>query len=108
MHYRYVAVDIDGTLLDDHDRYDQVRLTKDICALRRQNVTFLIASGNSLDALQTQFGKLVNNFVAENGGRVVVAGQEIRGVAHRPETLAKLLDYIHCLPPARPPLPICR
>ena len=98
MHYRYVAVDIDGTLLDDHDRYDQVRLTKDICALRRQNVTFLIASGNSLDALKTQFGKLVNNFVAENGGRVVVAGHEIRGVAHRPETLAKLLDYIHCLP----------
>ena len=33
MRYRYVAVDIDGTLLDDHDRYDQVRLTKDICAL---------------------------------------------------------------------------
>ena len=98
MRYRYVAVDIDGTLLDDQDRYDRARLAKDICALRRQNITFLIASGNSLDALQTRFGKLVNNFVAENGGRVMVAGHEIRGVAHQPATIAKLLDYIQRLP----------
>lgn len=98
MQYRYVAVDIDGTLLDDQDRYDRERLAKDICALSRQGITFLIASGNSLDALQTSFGELVNNFVAENGGRVVVAGHEIRGVAHRPETIAKLLDYIQQLP----------
>lgn len=98
MQYHYVAIDIDGTLLDDQDHYNYSRLQRDIQALRKRDVTLLIASGNSLDALQTNFGGLTDNYVAENGGRVVVNGQEIAGVPHQPETVTKVWDYLQRLP----------
>lgn len=53
--YRFIAIDVDGTLLDDNDKFDVNRLNKDIELLQRQNYHFIIASGNSYDALSTIF-----------------------------------------------------
>ena len=53
--YRFIAIDVDGTLLDDNDKFDVNRLNQDIELLQRQNYHFIIASGNSYDALSTIF-----------------------------------------------------
>lgn len=100
MTFKYVAVDVDGTLLDDHDRYDRQRLARDIKLLKRSGITFLIASGNSVDALHSIFGKtLVRNYVAENGGRIIVNGVEELGHPHQKSTVNSLINFMDQLPP---------
>lgn len=98
MKIKYIAVDVDGTLLDDHDYYDEKRLVKDITALQQRGITFIIASGNSLDALLTMFKGKVNNFVAENGGRIFINGRENSDYPHQRPVLEELLRFISTLP----------
>lgn len=98
MKIKYIAVDVDGTLLDDHDHYDEKRLVKDITALQQRGITFIIASGNSLDALLTMFKGKVNNFVAENGGRIFINGRENSDYPHQRPVLEELLRFISTLP----------
>lgn len=43
--YRFIAIDVDGTLLDDNDKFDVNRLNKDIELLQQQNYHFIIAVG---------------------------------------------------------------
>ena len=94
MKFKYIAVDVDGTLLDDYDHYDHQRLAADIQQLKQKGVTFIVASGNSLDALHSLFTPtLVNNYVAENGGRIIIAGHEILSHPHQPATVQALLNY---------------
>lgn len=100
MKTHYIAIDVDGTLLDDHDHYDQPRLVHDINELTKRGITFIVASGNSLDALQGLFPPLVNNFVAENGGRVIIGGHEIMGHPHQMQTVTHLLTFFKELPTA--------
>lgn len=100
MNYKYLAVDVDGTLLDDQDHYNQQRLVSDIQKLKQVGVTFIIASGNSVDALYSLFDKhLINNYVAENGGRIIINGREIHGYPHQRATVKQLLSYLKQLPP---------
>lgn len=100
MTYKYVAVDVDGTLLDDQDNYDHQRLAATIRKLEQHGITFIIASGNSVDALQSLFDEqLVNNYVAENGGRIIINGEVIYGYPHQRATIKRLFDYVHRLPP---------
>ena len=90
--YRFIAIDVDGTLLDDNDKFDVNRLNKDIELLQRQNYHFIIASGNSYDALSTIFQPcpLVTEFVAENGGRLIINGKSVYGKTHSIATLQQL------------------
>lgn len=98
MNYKYVAVDVDGTLLDDHDNFDHQRLAHDIDLLGQAGVTFIIASGNSVDALHTIFGdNLIKNFVAENGGRIILNGCEILGHPHNRSVISNLFAFANQL-----------
>ena len=94
--YRFIAIDVDGTLLDDNDKFDVNRLNQDIELLQRQNYHFIIASGNSYDALSTIFQPcpLVKEFVAENGGRLIVNGKSVYGKTHSIATLQQLYAFI--------------
>ncbi|MDO4903642.1 MAG: HAD family hydrolase [Limosilactobacillus sp.] len=94
MDFKYVAVDVDGTLLDDQKHYDKKRLAVDIKLLKDQGVTFIVATGNGKDAIDTYFPNgIVKNFVAENGGRIIVDGVEKTGHPHDFQTVAKIIDY---------------
>lgn len=100
MNYKYVAVDVDGTLLDDQDHYNRPRLTADIEKLKQLGVDFIIASGNSVDALHSLFkGCPITNYVAENGGRIIVNGREVHGYPHQWITVKRLWNYLRQLPP---------
>ena len=94
--YRFIAIDVDGTLLDDNDKFDVNRLNKDIELLQQQNYHFIIASGNSYDALSTIFRPcpLVKEFVAENGGRLIINGKSVYGKTHSIATLQQLHTFI--------------
>lgn len=97
--YRYVAVDVDGTLLDDADRFDSTRLNRDVLMLKKLGVTFIIASGNSYDALSNLFQgcPAVTNFVAENGGRIITGHKELFSQPHSLDTIKLLLAIIKTL-----------
>lgn len=99
--WRFVAVDVDGTLLDDHDHYNVERLNNDVQQLTARGVHFIIASGNSLDALKAIFASspLVNTFVAENGGRIIADGYERFSQPHDRQTIKQLLDWERGLAP---------
>ncbi|QZN92273.1 Cof-type HAD-IIB family hydrolase [Limosilactobacillus panis] len=98
MRIKYVAVDVDGTLLDEHNCYDEQRLIKDVAALKQRGITFIIASGNSLDALLHMFKGKVDNFVAENGGRIFVNDQKISDSPHQRPVLKQLLAFVTTFP----------
>jgi Cof subfamily protein (haloacid dehalogenase superfamily) len=97
---KFVAIDIDGTLLDDHDHYDVARLNRDVVALEEKGVHFIVASGNSYDALQAIFkdSPAVKDFVAENGGRLITNHHDILSYCHQRATLTKLLAFVNELP----------
>lgn len=94
--YKYIAIDIDGTLFDDHDHFDLTRFNRDVEKLASQGVTLIVASGNSYDALQAIFKDcpLVTTFVAENGGRLIIDQQELTSHYHHRGTLQQLLTYL--------------
>lgn len=99
--WRFVAVDVDGTLLDDQDHYDAVLLNRIVQQLTMQGVHFIVASGNSLDALRAIFSAspLIKNYVAENGGRIISNGHEQFSQPHDRTIIAQLLAWEHLLQP---------
>lgn len=79
---RLIAVDMDGTLLDAEGRVPDA-LWPLLEELRERDIHFAPASGRQLATLQEAFpdhrDELV--FIAENGGYVVRAGEEVSSVA---------------------------
>lgn len=94
-----IAIDIDGTLYDDHDHYNIDRFNTDLIALNQANIQLVVATGNSYDAVQTIFSQspAVQTFVAENGGRMVINGRTIIAHPHQRPTLQRLLRYVQSL-----------
>lgn len=93
----FIAIDIDGTLYDDQDHYNVERFNKDLQELTAKNIQLIVATGNSYDAVQHIFrnSPAVDTFVAENGGRIVVNGQNVIAVVHKQTVLQELLTFIH-------------
>ncbi|MGM9907316.1 HAD-IIB family hydrolase [Limosilactobacillus sp.] len=93
--WQFVAIDVDGTLLDNNDHYDVSRFNNILRQLTAKGIHFIVASGNSLDALHAIFAAspLVKNYVAENGGRIIRAGHEEFSRVHDRSTLAHLLTW---------------
>jgi Cof subfamily protein (haloacid dehalogenase superfamily) len=98
--WRFVAIDVDGTLLDDNDHYNVPRFNQVIRQLTAQGIHFIVASGNSLDALRSIFKDTpVENYVAENGGRIICGGHEEFSRPHDRATIAQLLKWEQTLQP---------
>lgn len=74
-----IAVDMDGTFLDDHKRYNQVRFNRLFQQMQARNIHFVVASGNQYSQLKSFFPDHHKeiSFVAENGALVIEKGTEI-------------------------------
>ncbi|WP_413740366.1 Cof-type HAD-IIB family hydrolase [Sodalis sp. RH14] len=79
MSIKMIAVDMDGTFLDDGKNYDRQRFSRQYASLRRRGVKFVVASGNQYYQLISFFPDIAGEiaFVAENGAYVVNGGQVV-------------------------------
>lgn len=88
MPIKLIAVDMDGTFLNDNKQYNKTRFLNQYTQLKQQGIRFVAASGNQLYTLQNYFPEIQNEiaYVAENGAYVVDGTEEV-GFAHFSQNL---------------------
>jgi FMN hydrolase / 5-amino-6-(5-phospho-D-ribitylamino)uracil phosphatase len=79
MSVKLIAVDMDGTFLSDAKSYNRPRFLAQYARMKEQGIRFVVASGNQYYQLISFFPEIAHKiaFVAENGGWVVSAGEDI-------------------------------
>ncbi|CNH77242.1 Cof-type HAD-IIB family hydrolase [Yersinia pekkanenii] len=79
MSIKIIAVDMDGTFLNDQMSFDKERFSSQYSQLKAQGIKFVVASGNQYYQLISYFPDIVDEiaFVAENGAYVSNAHREI-------------------------------
>lgn len=82
MTIKLIAVDMDGTFLNDQKEYDCDRFLKQYEKMKEMGIRFVVASGNQYYQLKSFFGDIQdeNSYVAENGAYVVDKGEEVFAV----------------------------
>ncbi|MCZ4057926.1 Cof-type HAD-IIB family hydrolase [Pantoea sp. LMR881] len=72
MAVKMIAVDMDGTFLDENKQYNVQRFSRQYALLKEKGIRFVVASGNQFYQLQRYFPDIKNEiaFVAENGAWV--------------------------------------
>lgn len=99
MPVKLIAVDMDGTFLNEDKHYNKARFLAQYAALKKRGIYFVAASGNQLQTLKNYFSDIQNEiaYVAENGAFTVNASQEIH-FSHFPidvknRMIQDLVDY---------------
>lgn len=79
MSVKLIAVDMDGTFLNDAKEYNRARFLRQYAQMKEQGIRFVVASGNQYYQLISFFPEIAHEiaFVAENGGWVVNAGEDV-------------------------------
>jgi HAD-superfamily hydrolase, subfamily IIB len=79
MSIKLIAVDMDGTFLDDNMEYNRKRFSNLYQKMLAENIKFVVASGNQYYQLRSFFPEIKNEiaYVAENGAYVVMGEKEI-------------------------------
>lgn len=79
MSIKLIAFDMDGTFLNNQHTYDKKRFEKLYDQLTKQNIKFVVASGNQYYQLKSYFPEQHINmgFVAENGAFVLDGIEEL-------------------------------
>ena len=79
MSVKLIAVDMDGTFLSDKKTYNRARFLQQYAQMKAQQIRFVVASGNQYYQLASFFPEIAGEiaFVAENGGWVRDAGEDI-------------------------------
>lgn len=82
MAVKLIAVDMDGTFLDDEKNYDQERFFRQYQKMKEQGIRFVVASGNQYYQLMSFFEPIHEeiSFVSENRAFVVMQGKELFSV----------------------------
>lgn len=98
-----IAVDMDGTFLDDQKKYNKERFLEQFKKMNDQNIHFVIASGNRLDTLQRYFEDLASNlsYIAENGALVVDQTEEIKASIMDKKTAKECMSLFEDYPDLR-------
>ncbi|MHA3103931.1 Cof-type HAD-IIB family hydrolase [Acinetobacter sp. ANC 3791] len=92
MTVKIIAVDMDGTFLNEDKKYNKARFLKQYQQLQQRGIHFVVASGNQLSTLKNYFPEIAHQlaFISENGAYVVDAEQEV-SFAH---FSANLVDHM--------------
>lgn len=96
MAVKMIAVDMDGTFLDDNKQYNVQRFLRQYALLREKDVRFVVASGNQYYQLQRYFPDIKDEiaFVAENGAWVSDRNEEIFCGELPQNRVHKILDIL--------------
>lgn len=98
--YRYIATDVDGTMLDTHHQLNVPALNQTLAQLQRQNVSWIVASGDSYRFLKKCFAPcpLIDTFISINGALIVQQGQVVFERTHSKELVNELIKAVNDLP----------
>lgn len=79
MTIKLIAVDMDGTFLNEDKKYNKARFLAQYQLLKKKGIHFVAASGNQLYTLKNYFSEIASEiaYVAENGAYVVDGEKEI-------------------------------
>ncbi len=99
MSIKLIAVDMDGTFLSDAKTYNRPRFLNQYQRMREQNIRFVVASGNQYYQLISFFPDIAHEiaFVAENGGWVVSAGDDVFNCQLPKNHFHTVIDYLQTL-----------
>ncbi|MCQ4104512.1 Cof-type HAD-IIB family hydrolase [Erwinia persicina] len=100
MMIKMIAVDMDGTFLDDHKTYNKARFLAQYQQLKEKNIKFVVASGNQYYQLISFFPDIRDEiaFVSENGANIVDAGRTLFCGELSDDHLKKVLAVLGTLP----------
>jgi FMN hydrolase / 5-amino-6-(5-phospho-D-ribitylamino)uracil phosphatase len=93
---KMVAVDMDGTFLDDQKRYNTARFQKLYQRLQERGIRFVVASGNQYYQLKSFFPDIADeiSFVAENGALIIDGGEELFCGSFSRDDIDRVLDTL--------------
>lgn len=96
MAIKLIAVDMDGTFLDSHKKYDRKRFEYLLDLMDEKGIRFVCASGNQLSKLESYFDSLTDRitFVAENGAYIVTGNEVLFSAAIPKEIVQKGIDAL--------------
>lgn len=96
MAIKMIITDLDGTFYHKDLSYDKDRFNKLYEKMKRDNIRFVVASGNQYYQLRSFFDYHEElSFVSENGGYIVDRNNEIFSVEIKKKTYHKILDVIN-------------
>ncbi|MBK4714806.1 MULTISPECIES: Cof-type HAD-IIB family hydrolase [Tenebrionibacter/Tenebrionicola group] len=100
MPVKMIAVDMDGTFLNDDKRYNRARFLTQYARMKEQGIRFVVASGNQYWQLISFFPEIASEiaFVAENGGWIVCEGEDLYNGALSRDQYATMVDHLLTLP----------
>lgn len=93
---KMVAVDMDGTFLDDKKQYNRARFQACYEEMKRRGIKFVVASGNQYYQLKSFFPDIASEiaFVAENGAWILDRDEELFCGAFSREDVNAVLDTL--------------
>ncbi|TSO26077.1 Cof-type HAD-IIB family hydrolase [Lactobacillus sp. LL6] len=94
--FKAVAVDMDGTFMNDDLTYDHERFDKVLTRLRNHGVHFIVSSGRPLSRLKRDFAEFLDriDIVAENGAILVQDNNIISSHYLTPKTGKELINFV--------------
>ncbi|HEY3590574.1 MAG TPA: Cof-type HAD-IIB family hydrolase [Buttiauxella sp.] len=100
MSVKLIAVDMDGTFLDDNKEYNHTRFAQLYAQMKEQEIRFVVASGNQYYQLISFFPEIAHeiSFVADNGGWVVSEGKDMFNGELTKQQFNTVIDHLLTLP----------
>ncbi len=100
MSVKLIAVDMDGTFLNDAKQYNRARFLRQYAQMKEQGIRFVVASGNQYYQLISFFPEIADEiaFVAENGGWVVNAGEDVYNGELTQAQFATVAEFLCTIP----------
>jgi len=100
MSIKLIAVDMDGTFLSDSKQYNRERFLQQYAQMKEQGIRFVVASGNQYYQLISFFPEIAHEiaFVAENGGWVVNAGEDVYNGELTQAQFATVAEFLCTIP----------
>lgn len=100
MSIKLIAVDMDGTFLNDDKTYNRERFAAQYQQMKEQGIRFVVASGNQYFQLISFFPEIAHeiSFVADNGGWVVSEGEDLFNGELTRQEFNTVVDHLLTLP----------
>ncbi|MEO1769235.1 FMN hydrolase/5-amino-6-(5-phospho-D-ribitylamino)uracil phosphatase [Enterococcus sp. 665A] len=98
MRIKMIAVDMNGTFLNDQKTYNRQRLFRQ---MQEKGIKFVVASGNQYDQLKSFFPDSHEkmSFVAENGANIILEGEHFDNARLDMEVVLDAMTKIETLDP---------